>query len=266
MSGVTQQETSFAQGALFIVDNAGPCPPGMNMGDFHNMTIANHLKNHSYFVGKSRELVDVKRMRVKMNNLAGAPKTKDFYQPSSTETRVEAFFRLGSTPIQSLVLSRYNYDEANFSEADLPAYVESNVEAHNERPDPSLTEPADQKYQRRTNANTRRPQIQWARPRSIPYRCQTARNQQSAELWGKARRPAHAMTNPHLCREVRKRRSWLILRHRVGYSAHIMVAQHYHRPPLRRSSPNLMSMTLCPALLLAVQETYRILLSSGPAS
>jgi hypothetical protein len=133
----------LAQGALFIVDNAGTCPPSMTTREFQDMVIENHLKDHTYYSGNTRERVDSQKMRKRIGDFAHTRLTGIKFEPESGENKTDAVFRLGSDPLPPELLSRYNYDKATFSEADLPAYIplnsqsEEKTENHNLRAHPA---------------------------------------------------------------------------------------------------------------------------------
>jgi hypothetical protein len=148
MSELIKQDMSLrlAQGALFIVDNAGPVPTNMAPREFQDMVIENHLRNHTYYSGNNRDRVDSQKMRKRIGNLADARLTGTIFEPELGETKIDAVFRLGSTSMPSERLAYYNYDKSTFSEASLPAYIphsEGNTESrsHQTLPADSALEP-----------------------------------------------------------------------------------------------------------------------------
>lgn len=46
---ITEQQKQLGQGVLFLIDNAGDCPPDISAREFTDQKITEHLAKHSYF-------------------------------------------------------------------------------------------------------------------------------------------------------------------------------------------------------------------------
>jgi hypothetical protein len=187
MSELIKQDMSLrlAQGALFIVDNAGPVPTNMAPREFQDMVIENHLRNHTYYSGNNRDRVDSQKMRKRIGNLADARLTGTIFEPELGETKIDAVFRLGSTSMPSERLAYYNYDKSTFSEASLPAYIphsEGNTESrsHQTLPADSALEPLN--ISSGSKAGKRRALFQAAPVERHFQTCQIKPTQQNARL------------------------------------------------------------------------------------
>lgn len=120
---VVAQQRQLGQGALFIIDNAGSCPPGVAFHAHTNAAIEQHLSEHTYHQQEkgvagfeNRVRVDVSRMRKYMADLGKKAR--------KGATSIDALFRGLSDIVKTEVKESYGYDKYNFSEGDLPGYEE----------------------------------------------------------------------------------------------------------------------------------------------
>ena len=120
---VIAQQKQLAQGALFLIDNAGPCPPGVDLRDFITAAIQQHLAQHTYYLQakgipgfENRVRVDSTRMRLYLKNFGE--------RSNKVRKSVSALFLATSEAIKADVKKFYDYDKNSFSEGDLPGYEE----------------------------------------------------------------------------------------------------------------------------------------------
>lgn len=126
---IKEQQKQLGQGVLFLIDNAGDCPPDMPTREFTDQKIAEHLANHSYYYhlpGKSgaenRRLVTASYLRTAfMKNLCNKGKhTAAFRREYEGEYHADIVFRVGSEGLSEKWLRMWEYDRATFKEDRLP--------------------------------------------------------------------------------------------------------------------------------------------------
>ena len=128
--GLTEQQVQVAQGALFLIDNIGSPPPNADFRLFMNNAIADHLKRHTYYYQQRNLPGRVNRRRVTSNwmrewfkTLLGKVSGSLHQSELQGENAAEKLLRRRTTQgFSAEVLSKYGYDKATFSEADLPGY------------------------------------------------------------------------------------------------------------------------------------------------
>ena len=128
---LTEQQVQVAQGALFLIDNIGQCPPNTVFRDFTNRAISVHLRRHTYYYqqknqpgSQTRILATSRWIRRYMNTHWMRKYSTSFPPQQKSDDFADTLFRYGSTEsFPADVLSSCEYDKATFSEADLPGYV-----------------------------------------------------------------------------------------------------------------------------------------------
>jgi hypothetical protein len=122
------------QGALYLIDNPGePLPdvaaPKRDIRRFQNRVILSHLARHTYYfqeAGKSDlSPVDIECMRRQVGYLYTRAATPSAKEKRPEHSNVDRLFYTGTDGLRANFLEKYNYDKSTFSEADLPAYRES---------------------------------------------------------------------------------------------------------------------------------------------
>jgi hypothetical protein len=117
-------------GALFLVDHAPECPEETTWHDFSNLTIAEHLKRHSYYhhqKGK-RELATVAKMRSRIlyicDNYATAEMPKLGKPDKEFKDKVDVLFGYGGIElVKEAFLERQGYEKRKFPESRLNKHV-----------------------------------------------------------------------------------------------------------------------------------------------
>lgn len=131
----SEQKIQLAQGALFLIDNAGTCPNDKKeLRQFTEAAIARHLTQHTYYYqdhGRSGERykkrVDTGKFRSSFKDLFST-RTKHTFRRSNPEDTADALFKQKSKAIMENALKEYRYDFGTFSESDLPAFVGDNAD------------------------------------------------------------------------------------------------------------------------------------------
>ena len=123
------QNIQLLQGALFLIDNTGPCPTGKKYRNFIDAAIAHHLTRHTYYYqdrgrpgAKNTKRATARKFRNSLQALWEDVKTES--RGRKVSDRVEALFTLKSEAIMPRALKMYGYDPATFSETDLPGFVD----------------------------------------------------------------------------------------------------------------------------------------------
>lgn len=136
---ITVQMMQVNQGALFLVDNTGECPPDIAPRAFTTMMIEEHLKQHTYHYQRenkpglgNRQVVTAAWMRQLMKRLLEKPDRPLAYQRQPLEDSADALFRLGSDGLAVRAWKAYQYDKATFKESQLPGYEETEDEEKEE--------------------------------------------------------------------------------------------------------------------------------------
>jgi len=124
----TEDQIQVAQGALYLVDHIGSPPPGMQFRQFTEQAIAQHLEQHPYFYldkkAKSRNPVTMPWMRRYLRELSVKAKASLDPPQSDRDDYADKLLRRGTTEgFPADLLSRFEYDRAAFSEADLSGYT-----------------------------------------------------------------------------------------------------------------------------------------------
>lgn len=125
----SEQDIRLAQGALFVIDNTGPCPDGKKYRTFIDAAIAHHLTRHTYYYqdrgrpgAKNTRRATARKFRNSLQALW------EYVKPESRGRkggdRAEALFTLKSEAITAEALQIYAYDPRTFSETDLPGFVD----------------------------------------------------------------------------------------------------------------------------------------------
>lgn len=149
------QNVQLAQGALFLIDNTGPCPNGTKYRTFIDAAIAQHLTQHTYFYqdrgrpgAKNTKRATTRKFRNSLQALWENVKPESRGQKDGD--RVEALFTMKSGAITADALEMYGYDPEAFAETDLPEFVDDggdNVHAREQTQSTSTPAPQAQQVQ-----------------------------------------------------------------------------------------------------------------------
>lgn len=114
---IAEQQHQLGQGALFLIDNAGLCPPNARMRDFTDLAIASHLAMHHYhyqlkgYAGlKNRQLVDSHNMRRYLRDLytrSVKPDAKFERQPTGYDA-ADSLFLVGGGGLEPNILTKFD--------------------------------------------------------------------------------------------------------------------------------------------------------------
>ena len=125
----SEQDIQLAQGALFVIDNTGPCPTGKKYRTFIDAAIAHHLTRHTYYYqdrgrpgAKNTKRATARKFRNSLQALWEHVKPESRSRKGGD--RAEALFTLKSEGITAKALEMYRYDPATFLENDLPGFVD----------------------------------------------------------------------------------------------------------------------------------------------
>lgn len=127
------QNLQLTHGALFLIDNTGPCPTGKRYRSFIDAAITHHLTQHTYYYqdrgrpgAKNTKRATLRKIRNTI--LALWENLKPEFRSRKDGDRVEALFTLKSEAITARALKMYGYNPETFSESDLPGFVDDGGE------------------------------------------------------------------------------------------------------------------------------------------